>query len=285
VQTFVPWPDLVDSARSLDQARLGKQRVEALQVLRAITLPTYGWQSHPAVAMWRGHREALTAYSLAIADEWLAQGHADTVRPQIAEFAPGVGPDTAGLSLPAWWGDEAVHLSHRSKLVQKDPEHYRAIFPGTPEDLDYAWPPADPAATRPTDDEALGQDHAWVVRAPSAGARDDWLDSGVVTLGESSPRGRSGASWQAQLDAFAALPVGAAVLVPDATGTTFARGALTSTVVSALDDDRAPVLLRHVDLGGELTRGDLPFAALAQDPRSLFPLALDEERPGARRDG
>lgn len=274
MQTFVPWPDAAESARSLDRARLGKQRVEALQVLRAITLPTYGWQSHPAIAMWRGYRPALAAYSLAVTDEWIAQGHADTVRPQIAEFAPGVEADTAGLELPTWWGDEAVHLSHRSKLVQKDPEHYRGVFPGTPEDLDYAWPPADPAAPRPTDDDALDVEHAWVVRAPSAAAREGWLASGVVTVGESSPRGRTGTAWQHQLEAFGALPVGAGLLVPDADGSAFVRGTVTSPVVAALDDDRAPVLLRHVELDGELLRSDLPDAALAQDPRSVFPLAL-----------
>jgi hypothetical protein len=47
VQTFLPYPDFAESAQVLDQARLGKQRVEALQVLRAVTLPGYGWQSHP----------------------------------------------------------------------------------------------------------------------------------------------------------------------------------------------------------------------------------------------
>ena len=274
MQTFVPWPDAAESARSLDQARLGKQRVEALQVLRAITLPTYGWQSHPAIAMWRGYRPALTAYSLAVTDEWIAQGHADTVRPQIAEFAPGVEAGTAGLDLPAWWGDEAVHLSHRSKLVQKDPEHYRGVFPGTPEDLDYAWPPADPAAPRPTDDTALAGEHAWVVRAPSAVAREGWLASGVVTVGESSPRGRAGTAWQRQLEAFGSLPVGADLLVPAADGVTFVRGVVTSPIVAALDDDRAPVLLRHVDLGGELARSALPDPAMAQDPRTVFPLGL-----------
>ena len=49
MQTFLPVPDFAESARLLDPARLGKQRVETLQVLRAIELPDYGWASHPAV--------------------------------------------------------------------------------------------------------------------------------------------------------------------------------------------------------------------------------------------
>jgi hypothetical protein len=35
-----------------------------------------------------------------------------------------------------------VHRSHRSKLVQKAPEHYRPLFPDVPDDLDYVWPVA-----------------------------------------------------------------------------------------------------------------------------------------------
>src|SRR3954467_10297198 len=54
MQTFLPVADFADSARLLDSPRLGKQRVEALQILRAIELPDYGWVNHPAVLMWGG---------------------------------------------------------------------------------------------------------------------------------------------------------------------------------------------------------------------------------------
>ena len=37
---------------------VGKQRVEALQVLRALVRPVYGWKHHPAVRMWVGRAEA-----------------------------------------------------------------------------------------------------------------------------------------------------------------------------------------------------------------------------------
>jgi hypothetical protein len=277
VQTFLPYPDPVETARSLDQARLGKQRVEALQVLRAVTLPGYGWQSHPAIAMWRGHLEALTSYSLAITDEWLAQGHADTVRPQIAEFAPEVdGVPFASLPLPPWLGDEAVHRSHRSKLVQKQPDWYRSRFPDVPDDLDYVWPPADPAAPLPSDEPALTAAHrAWIARPVTAHQHDDWLDAGVVTLAESSPRGGTGPVWQAQVERFTGLTEGEELLVPDRAQRSFRRGRGVGDLVSALDDDRSPVLLRRVEFdGGQLARQDLPWPALAQDPRSLFPIAL-----------
>lgn len=134
MQTFLPYPSFADSARVLDRARLGKQRVEALQVLRAVTIPTYGWRNHPAAKMWRGHVPALAEYALAMTDEWIAQGHADTVRPQLLEF---VGEPVV---MPPWLGDPALHLSHRSNLVRKDPEFYRPLFPDVPDDLPYVWP-------------------------------------------------------------------------------------------------------------------------------------------------
>jgi hypothetical protein len=293
VQTFLPYPDFVESARVLDQARLGKQRVEALQVLRAVTLPGYGWQSHPAIAMWRGHRTALTAYALAITDEWIAQGHSDTVRPQVLEFAPALGD--AGLGdhrdrdaghasaavsvaddLPSWLGDDAVHRSHRSKLVQKEPEWYRGRFPGVPDDLDYVWPGADAGMLAPTDDAALSATRrAWVVRPGDERTGDDWRRAGVVTISESSPRGRTTPAWTAQREAFAHLGEGELVAVPDAGQRSFSLGRLVGDAVSAQDDDRAPVLLRRVEWEGqEVRRQDLPDPALAQDTRSLFPLAL-----------
>lgn len=143
MQTFLPWPDFERSARALDDRRLGKQRVEALQVLRALQRETYGWKRHPAVRMWAGHEEALVAYGVAICDEWTARGCADTVRAQlVAELGrePRREAELAGAgALPAWFGDEALHRSHRSALVRKDPVRYAPLFGELP-DEPYVWP-------------------------------------------------------------------------------------------------------------------------------------------------
>ena len=53
MQTFLPFPDYIQSARALDYKRLGKQRVEALQILNTLTGRSEGWSQHPAVKMWR----------------------------------------------------------------------------------------------------------------------------------------------------------------------------------------------------------------------------------------
>jgi len=145
MQTFLPYPSFVDSASVLDVPRLGKQRVETLQLLRANTVPGYGWRHHPAAKMWAGYLPALVSYGLAMTDAWTAGGRADTVRGQLLEFASevdGIGQDQ--IEMPPWLGDEAFHLSHRSNLVRKDPEFYRPHFGGVPDDLPYIWPLPEP---------------------------------------------------------------------------------------------------------------------------------------------
>ncbi|MEU8356139.1 MSMEG_6728 family protein [Nonomuraea sp. NPDC048882] len=153
MQTFLPYPDFAASAAVLDPLRLGKQRVETLQVLRALTVPGYGWRHHPVVKMWAGYEEALVRYGLEMCRHWCSLGRADTcadtmtteiallrgtpvVRAQ-AELA-------AAGELPPWLGDEKLHLSHRSALLRKDPGFYRPVFgDDDPDDLDYVWPRSD----------------------------------------------------------------------------------------------------------------------------------------------
>ncbi|HEX6419125.1 MAG TPA: MSMEG_6728 family protein [Acidimicrobiales bacterium] len=149
MQTFLPYPDFDASARTLDDRRLGKQRVEALQVLRALTRPAYGWKHHPAVRMWRGHEEALGAYGVAVCREWRHRGHADTCEAKILDELREAGfaappRSQARLAragaLPRWLGEDEVHRSHRAALLRKDPERYGDRFGDEDPDLPYAWP-------------------------------------------------------------------------------------------------------------------------------------------------
>jgi hypothetical protein len=146
VQTFLPYDDFVASAAVLDDRRLGKQRVETYQILRALTWPAYGWKNHPATKMWRGFTPALVRYGLDVCDAWEARGRADATRAALLAFTGGVVPVLAELrragQLPPWLGEPAVHVSHRSALLRKDPAHYRPFFPDEPDDLPYAWPAA-----------------------------------------------------------------------------------------------------------------------------------------------
>ncbi|MGN6605687.1 MAG: MSMEG_6728 family protein [Jatrophihabitans sp.] len=135
MQTFLPSPSYTESARVLDDARLGKQRVEAYQVIRTLDGVTKGWQHHPCVKMWRGHETALLEYSTVVCEEWIRRGHLDTVLEKLQVHAR---PDPAVP--PPWLGDERLHASHRSNLLRKDAEFYGRFGWTEPPDLPYWWP-------------------------------------------------------------------------------------------------------------------------------------------------
>jgi hypothetical protein len=152
MQTFLPYPDFEASARALDPKRLGKQRVECIQVLRGLVRPGYGWRHHPAVKMWRGHEEALARYAYTCCEVWTERGFADSCAATIAADLREAGVDRVRTqaelakagALPSWLGDEAFHRSHRSSLLRKDPDFYGPVFTDVPDDLDYVWPGRDP---------------------------------------------------------------------------------------------------------------------------------------------
>ena len=154
MQTFTPHSNFVESLRALDLKRLGKQRVEVVQIVRALTVPGYAWSSHPAVLMWKGYEEALGRYGLTACEVWTERGFGDSCAATITADLRAAGIAKIGSyeelaasdALPPWLFDEAVQLSHRSSLLRKDPEHYRPLFPpDTPWDLDYVWPVRSPA--------------------------------------------------------------------------------------------------------------------------------------------
>ncbi|MFG2621219.1 MSMEG_6728 family protein [Streptomyces sp. NPDC048507] len=160
MQTFLPFASFEATAGVLDARRLGKQRVEALQVLRGLTVAGYGWRNHPAVRMWAGYEEALVRYGLDVCGAWTAGGRADTcaatLRRDYGAWRPGGGVRTREQlardgELPPWLGARDFHRSHRSALVRKDPAFYRELFPGVPDDLPYVWPSSDrdPRGARP----------------------------------------------------------------------------------------------------------------------------------------
>jgi hypothetical protein len=148
VQTFLPYADFESSARTLDPKRLGKQRVECIQVVRGLTRPGYGWRHHPAVKMWRGRLEALGRYALTCCEVWGEAGFADTCAATLTIDLRNAGASVirtqaelaaAGV-LPRWLGDPGFHRAHQSALVRKDPEFYGPRFPGVPDDIEYIWP-------------------------------------------------------------------------------------------------------------------------------------------------
>ncbi len=131
MQTFLPYPDFAQSLRVLDSRRLGKQRLEAMQLLRAISADGSGWSRHPAAAMWRGYTNALKQYHNLAMDEWVRRGYLNRMPKQVIR---------GKITYPLWLGDESFHASHRSNLLRKDREYHGAFGWLEPDDLPYVWP-------------------------------------------------------------------------------------------------------------------------------------------------
>lgn len=162
MQTFLPYPDFNASARVLDDKRLGKQRVECLQILQTLAKGPYQsretiirawkscskdefdslpkintrrtpWYNHPAVRMWKGYEAALNEYARVICVEWRRRGYKDTVLEKLA-------PDAIVFFYPPWLGDAKFHAAHRSNLLRKNAKHYSQFGWTEPHDLPYIWP-------------------------------------------------------------------------------------------------------------------------------------------------
>jgi hypothetical protein len=138
MQVFVPISTSLEAnAAVLDNRRLNKQLLKAVQILRTIQGITSGWRNHPAVIAWRYHPAALANYAEAVAEELRQRGiRCEKSAAMLAEGNPG-----DPIILPPWFGDEAVHASHRARLLQKDPAHYGQFgWTEDPDGAEYWWP-------------------------------------------------------------------------------------------------------------------------------------------------
>lgn len=135
MQTFLPYSRFDWCATVLDDRRLGKQRVECKQILNAL-VNGGGWSNHPAVKMWAGCEYWLCDYAIAICKGWRELGFRDSLLPEFSERIL----EFPVCAQPAWLGDPALHASHRSNLLRKDPEWYGQLNWPEPPDLPYHWP-------------------------------------------------------------------------------------------------------------------------------------------------
>jgi hypothetical protein len=133
MQTFLPYPDFIQSVRVLDYRRLGKQRVETFQVLNILLERTEskGWRNHPVTRMWTGYEEALKLYQNHTIAEWMNRGYKNNMAFEEIDYST--------IIMPPWFGSEDFHRSHRSNLLRKDFMYYSEFF-SEPSDLEYVWP-------------------------------------------------------------------------------------------------------------------------------------------------
>lgn len=147
VQTFVPYSNMYESARILDNKRLNKQLLEGRQIYNILVnnRTTGGWVRHPAVLMWRNYDNALFQYLTAIKYECDERGiktqkNWDAIQ-SMYDWNWSRGDN---IVMPPWWGDERIHQSHRNNLYRKDPEYYAEFihdnFISCCEKCNYVWP-------------------------------------------------------------------------------------------------------------------------------------------------
>jgi len=137
MQTFLPYPDLQQSLKVLDYKRLGKQRVEASQLLSAIlNRPTKknqlykGWVRHPICQMWSNNVNALKLYHNLAIEEWVSRRYKNNMPFESIE---------GEIILPIWLGNKDFHASHRANLLRKNYEFYSKYEWLENHNMPYLW--------------------------------------------------------------------------------------------------------------------------------------------------
>ncbi len=152
MQTFLAFPSYKKSAKALDYRRLGKQRVEAWQILNILLQlrknpnKKIAWMNHPAVKMWENKEYALCKYGIKICEEWaIARGYKDTMLSRFNKillkltlsYAAGY---KISITNPKWFNNKNFFKSHRAALLAKDFEFYKKFNWKEKPEINYIWP-------------------------------------------------------------------------------------------------------------------------------------------------
>lgn len=131
--TFIVVEDFILNATLIDPTRLGKQRIEAKQIVNAILKGKGGWVNHPITVAWRPYLNALKYYANCIIKEFERRGYNNTMP---LYKIPKV------IVLPWWVKWSRLHQSHRAMLMRKDPFYYKGKFEVEEEytHYGYIWP-------------------------------------------------------------------------------------------------------------------------------------------------
>lgn len=133
--TFLPNIRFFTSIRTLDDARVGRQRQDALKILRGLMGEE---QYHISQDMWSGYEYTLGVYGMTACSVWQQErGKEDDIALQIHDILKDLPHE---FVVPPWMEDLDVHRSHRSYLIRKDPHHYASQWPNTPENMPLLWP-------------------------------------------------------------------------------------------------------------------------------------------------
>ena len=136
MQTFLPYESFKESAKVLDYRRLGKQRVEGMQIINAIENPNpQGWKNHPIVIMWTPYVTSLKHYTNVMISDWIRQGYNNNM--ELYEVDELI--DDGMVHFPHCVGKEELHSSHRANLLRKDCEFYSQYGWKESPESPYVW--------------------------------------------------------------------------------------------------------------------------------------------------
>jgi hypothetical protein len=120
VNTFIVSDDYESTAKILDYKRLGKQRVEAMQLINVLeNSELTGWKNHPATKQWRGHVNELKKYTNEMIKEWIRRGYKNTMK------LYDVDESTCKPWFITW---KPMQYSHMASLIRKNKEYYKPYF-------------------------------------------------------------------------------------------------------------------------------------------------------------
>lgn len=124
MQTFLPFPDFLDSANALDKKRCWKQVIETKQIIDCLEGKTAGWKNHPAVKMWEGHIPLLKYYF----NTFLLVAKNNHKINTKYKYNDCLGIQNQYL-YPWWLGKKKFHRAMRARLIEKDRAFYLPLFP------------------------------------------------------------------------------------------------------------------------------------------------------------
>jgi hypothetical protein len=127
----------LDVERCRSQCKEAKQIINTIMILKENPDSKPGYYHHPIVQLWLNHLEALKIYYNCFIEQAL------TIHKIVLQKLVVMEIDTSKLNEIPWFLTyPPFYLSHRARLLQKDPSHYSTKFsvPSIYLSIGYVWP-------------------------------------------------------------------------------------------------------------------------------------------------
>ncbi len=135
----MPFADFKQTMQCLDYKRLGKQRQESLQILKALLNLVPHYKSQPQAKAWKGYEKALCLYGIESCIEWKQRGYVDNTK-VIFDIIDYQYLRDKPIVMPKWIGNERYHANQKGRLLFKNP-HWYGQFGWKEEPEEFYWFP------------------------------------------------------------------------------------------------------------------------------------------------